>query len=105
MRGLSLVAKTFLNIGGSRTEGFLRFKDCLSNSLIHSPNGERRSKNPTNLADVLYVVPVKGLPLRLLLCCGVNSPAAVERRVGNLICDPGEIRDLTDKGEKEREES
>ena len=47
------------------------------------------------------MVPVKGLRL---LCCGVNSPAAVERRVGNLICDPGEIRDLTDKGEERKRE-
>ena len=29
--------KEFLTSWGSRTEGFLRFKDCLSNSLIHSP--------------------------------------------------------------------
>ena len=37
MQGLSLAAKTFLAIRDSRVEGFLRFMDCLSNSLIHSP--------------------------------------------------------------------
>ena len=37
MQGLSLAAKTFLTSWGSRKEGFLRFKDYLSNSLIHSP--------------------------------------------------------------------
>ena len=37
MQGLSLAAKTFLTSWGSKREGFLRFKDCLSNSLIHSP--------------------------------------------------------------------
>ena len=37
MQGVSLAAKTFLTNWGSRKEGFLRFKDCLLNSLIHSP--------------------------------------------------------------------
>ena len=32
MQGLSLTAKTFLTRWGSRTEGFLWFKDCLMNS-------------------------------------------------------------------------
>ena len=39
MQGLSLAARTFLTSWGSKREGFLRFKDCLSNSLIHSPHG------------------------------------------------------------------
>ena len=37
MQGLSLASKTFLTIWGSKREGFLRFKDCLWNSIIHSP--------------------------------------------------------------------
>ena len=35
MQGLFLAAKTFLTRWVSRTEGFLRFKDCPLNSLIH----------------------------------------------------------------------
>ena len=38
MQELFLAAKTFLTRWVSRTEGFLRLKDCLSISLIHSPH-------------------------------------------------------------------
>ena len=37
MQGLFLAAKTFLASWGSGTKGFLRFKDRLLNSLLHSP--------------------------------------------------------------------
>ena len=48
MQGVSLAAKTFLTNWGSRKEGFLRFKDYLSHSLIHSPIASSRASWKSN---------------------------------------------------------
>ena len=75
MQGLSLVAKTFLTSSVCRREGFLRFKGCLSKSLIHSPSIPKVCKVAPLIQFLGWVIPLSQL---LALWGNKNWPPSIK---------------------------